>query len=73
MQLCVFLNSLHWPTAVDDMGRSGTTNVELLLLYVFGAGRSKSQVEGGRRISVSAVPAGPSIDIWRSGRFWVLC
>ena len=70
------MSSLHWPSTVDDLGVGGVSFVELLMLYERWAGErlvSEVSVPKSRRlhrpISVSAVPDGPSIDIWRSCRF----
>ena len=72
-----FLGTLHWPAGGADLGVGGISYVELLILYelwavetvVFGEGSSSSCLRPGRPISVSAVPFGPGIDIWRSCRF----
>ena len=76
VKLCSFLSSLHWPSTVDDLGVGGVSFVELLILYERWAGERlvlEMSVPKSRRlcrpISVSAVPAGPSVDIWRSCRF----
>ena len=76
VELCSFLSSLHWPSTVDDLGVGGVSFVELLILYERWTGERlvlEMSVPRSRRlhrpISVSAVPAGPSIDIWRSCRF----
>ena len=76
VKLCAFLSSLHWPAVVGDMGVSGIFYVELLTLYERWAGERlvlepayPKARRSSRPISVSAVPAGPSIDIWRSCRF----
>ena len=76
VKFCSFLSSLHWPSTVDDLGVGGVSYVELLLLYERWAGERlvlEMSVPKSRRlhrpISVSAVPDGPSIDIWRSCRF----
>ena len=71
-----FLGSLHWPQGAGDLGVGGVSYLELLILYEMWAGE-RLMVEGavpvgrreGRPISVSAVPFGPGIDIWRSCRF----
>ena len=54
----------------------GTSYVELLIFYELSAGERLSlekavlrYLRPGRPISVSAVPFGPGIDIWRSCRF----
>ena len=59
-----------------DLGVGGVSFVELLILYELWAGERPSlekvhprYLRPGRRISVSAVPFGPGIDIWRSSRF----
>ena len=76
VKFCSFLSSLHWPSTVDDLGVGGVSYVELLILYERWAGERlvlEMSVPKSRRlhrpISVSAVPDGPSIDIWRSCRF----
>ena len=75
VKLCSFLSSLHWPSTVSDLGVGSVSFVELLILYERWAGERlvlEMSVPKLRRfnrpISVSAVPAGPSIDIWRSCR-----
>ncbi len=76
MKLCSFLRSLHWPSSVSDLAVGGVSFVELLILYERWAGERlvlEMSVPKIRRldrpISVSAVPAGPSIDTWPSCRF----
>ena len=76
VKFCSFLSSLHWLSTVDDLGVGGVSFVELLILCERWAGERlvlEMSVPKVRRlnrpISVSAVPAGPSIDIWRSFRF----
>ena len=71
-----FLNSLHWPVGNLDLGVGGVSFVELLILYELWAGERlvlekahPRYLRPGRPISVSAVPIGPGIDIWRSCRF----
>ena len=71
-----FLNSLHWPVGDLDLGVGGISFVELLILYELRAGERLSlekaeprYLRPGRPISVSAVPFGLGIDIWRSCRF----
>ena len=71
-----FLNSLHWPVGNMDLGVGGISYVELLILYELWAGERLRLEKAhprylrlGRPISVSAVPSGPGIDIWRSCRF----
>ena len=58
------------------LGVGGISYVELLILYELWAGERLSLEKAhprylppGRPISVSAVPFGPGIDIWRSCRF----
>ena len=70
-----FLGTLHWPAAVADLGVGGVFFVEMLLLFEVWAGERlvlETALPGyrrpGRPISVSAVPFGPGIDIWRSCR-----
>ena len=59
-----------------DLGVGGVSHVELLILSELWAGERLSlekahprYLRPGRPISVSAVPFGPGIDIWRSCRF----
>ena len=76
IEFVTFSGSLHWPSAGNDLGPGGVFHVELLILCELWAGE-RLQFEKAvprcrrvdRPISVSAVPAGPSIDIWRSCRF----
>ena len=77
------LGTLHWPAGAVEFGvgrgegGGGGSFVELLILYEQWAGERlcleaaipKSR-RVGRPISVSAVPFGPGIDIWRSCRFF---
>ena len=70
------LNTFHWPVVNLDLGVGGISYVELLILYELWAGERlrlekahPRYLRPGRRISVSAVPFGPGIDIWRSCRF----
>ena len=71
-----FLGTLHWPAGAVEFGVGGVSFVEMLILYEQWAGERllleaavpKSR-RVGRPISVSAVPFGPGIDIWRSCRF----
>ena len=76
VKLCAFLSSLHCPAVVGDLEMFGISYVELLALYERWAGERlvleptvPRARRGSRPISVSAVPAGPSIDIRRSCRF----
>ena len=71
-----FLSSLHWPIGDLDLGVGGVSYVELLIMCELWAGERLSlekahprYLRPGRPISVSAVPFGPGIDIWRSCRF----
>ena len=71
-----FSGSLHWPAGVLDLGVGRFSYVEFLILYELWAGERLSlekayprYLRPGRPISVSAVPFGPGIDIWRSCRF----
>ena len=69
------LGTLHWPVGGLDLGVGGISYVELLFLCELWA-RERLSLEKahprylrpGRPISVSAVPFGPGIDIWRSCR-----
>ena len=71
-----FLGSLHWPVGGADLGGGGVSFVELLFLYELWAGERLTLEMAHPRylrpagpISVSAVPFGPGIDVWRSCRF----
>ena len=71
-----FLGTLHWPAGGVDLGVGGISHVEQLILYERWAGERLTlekahlrYLRPGRPISVSAVPFGPGIDIWRSCRF----
>ena len=71
-----FLGTLHWPIGDSDLGGGGVSYVEMRILYELWAGERLSlekahprYLQPGRPISVSAVPFGPGIDIWRSCRF----
>ena len=70
------LGSLHWPAGGLDLAVGGISCVELLIFHELWAGERLSlekahprYLRPGRQISVSAVPFGPGIDIWRSCRF----
>ena len=72
----LFLGSLYWPAGGLDLGVGGVSCVELLIFCELWAGERLSLEKAhprflrpGRPISVSAVPFGPGIDIWRSCRF----
>ena len=70
-----FLYTLNWPQGGVDLGVGGVSYVELLILYELWVGELSLEtahhryLRPGRPISVSAVPFGPGIDIWRSCRF----
>ena len=73
-----FFGNLQWPVGGLDLGvgGSGISYVELVILYELWAGERLSleravpwYLRPGRPISVSAVPFGPGIDIWRSCHF----
>ena len=71
-----FIGSLHWLVESVDLGVGGFSYVELLIIYELWAGERfvlekahPGYLRPGRPISVSAVPFGPGIDIWRSCRF----
>ena len=80
-----FLGTLHWPAGGLDLGAGGVSCVELLLRHELWAGERLSlekahprYLRPGRPISMSAVPFGPGIDVWRSCHFicalvWSLC
>ena len=70
-----FLGSLHWRAGGLDLGVGGVSFVELLIIYELWAGERLSlekahprYLRAGRPISVSGVPFGPGIDIWRIWR-----
>ena len=74
--LVKWVSSLHWPGSGLDLRVGCISYVELLILDEFWAGETLSLEKAhprclgpGRPISVSAVPFGPGIDIWRSCRF----
>ena len=74
--VCWSLGTLQWPEVECNLGVGGVSYVELLILYELWAGerlKLEKAVPRYRRpcrsISVSAVPSGPGIDIWRSCRF----
>ena len=70
-----FWCSLHWPAGSVDFGVGGISFVELLIFELWAGERLTLEkahprfLRPGRPISVSAVPFGPGIDIWRSCRF----
>ena len=71
-----FLCTLHWPQGDVSLGVGGVSFVEVLILYELWAGerldleKAVLRYRGaGRSISVSVVPSGPGIDIWRSCRY----
>ena len=71
-----FLGTLHWPAGGMNLGVGGISHVELLLLYELWSGERLSLEKAHPRylrpvrpISVSAVPCGSGVDIWRSCRF----
>ena len=77
VKVSAFLGTLHWPAGAVDLGVGGVSFVELLILYELWAGERLCLENAvprhrrvGRPISVSAVPFGPGIDIWRSCRFF---
>ena len=76
VKVSAFLGTLHWPAGAVEFGVGSVSFVELLILYEQWAGERlclESAIPRhrrvGRPISVSAVPFGPGIDIWRSCRF----
>ena len=71
-----FPGTLHWPAGGLNLGVGGISFLELLILYELWAGERLTLEEAhprilrpGRPVSVSAIPSGPGIDIWRSCRF----
>ena len=76
--LVKWVSFLGRPVGDLDLGVGGISHVELLSLYELWAGErlslEKAQpryLRPERPISVSAVPFGPGLDIWRSCRFIV--
>ena len=74
--ILLFLVKWVWPAGGSDLGVGGVSYLELLILYELWAGERLSldkatprYLRPERSISVSAVPFGPGIDIWRSCRF----
>ena len=70
-----FLGPLHWPVGGADVGVGGVSYVEMVVFCERWAGERLTPEKAhprylrpGRPISVSAVPFGPGIDIWRSCR-----
>ena len=80
VKLVAFPGTLHWPAARADLGVGGVSCVELLILYELWAGERPVLEKAvphyrrpGRPISLSVVPFGPGIDVWRScSFFWEL-
>ena len=77
VKMSAFLGTLHWPDGANDLGVGGVSFVEILILYELWVGERLCLENAiprhrrvGRPISVSAVPFGPGIDIWRSCRFF---
>ena len=77
VKVSAFLGTLHWPAGAVEFGVGGVSFVEVLILYEQWAGERlflecaiPRYRRVGRPISVSAVPSGPGIDIWRSYRFF---
>ena len=71
-----FLGSLHWREGRADLWVGGVSFVEMLILHELRAGERmvlEKAVLPYRRprrpVPVSAVPFGPSIDIWRSCQY----
>ena len=76
VKVSAFLGTLHWPAGAVEFGVGGVSFVDVLILCEQWAGERlclESAIPRyrrvGRPISVSAVPFGPGIDIWRSCRF----
>ena len=77
VKVSAFLGTLHSPAGAVDFGVGGVSYVEVLILYELWAGERLCLENAiprhrrvGRPISVSVVPFGPGIDIWRSCRFF---
>ena len=77
LKVSAFLGTLHWPAGAVEFGVGGVSFVEVLILYELWAGERLCLENAiprhrrvGRPISVSAVPFGPGIDIWRPCRFF---
>ena len=71
-----FLGGLRWREGAHDLDVGGVSYLELLILYERWAGERlvlekllPYSSRAGRPISVSVVPLGPGIDLWRSCRF----
>ena len=76
VKMAAFLRTLHWPASGADLDVGGVSYVEPLILCELWAGERlcfEQAIPRGRRpgrpISVSAVPPGPGIDIWRFRRY----
>ena len=76
VKVSAFWSTLHWPAGAVEFGVGGVSFIEVLILYELWAGERlclesaiPKRRRVGRPISVSAVPCGPGIDIWRSCRF----
>ena len=74
------LETLRWASSVDDLGLGGAALLEMLILCEIWAGEGltltllfPNSEERRRPISVSAVPFGPGIEMWRSRDFRVAC
>ena len=75
VKLVAFLSTLHWPDSGVDFGVVEVPFIELLILHELSVGERlvlekavPRNQRPGRPISVSALPFGPGIDIWRSCR-----
>ena len=78
VKIVAFLDTLHWPARAGNLGvGGGVSYVELLILFELWAGErlvpekaAPRRRRARRPISVSGVPLGPGIDVWRTCMFF---